>query len=511
VNRPTPTSLWLDTAPAPERAGLDGDLEVDVAVIGAGILGLSVATLLQDDGASVVVLEDGSVGAGTSGYTTAKVTSLHALAYAGLASSFGAETARVYAEANQAGLDRIAAWVDELDIACDWRRKPAYTYAEEGESVEEVALEVEAARAAGLPAAFTEETDLPFPVGAAIRLDDQAEFHPRRFLLGLAEHVERRGGRVAEDTRALGVHEGDPCEVQTPHGTVRAGYVVVATHFPFLDRGLFFARMAAKRSYAIAVRTKAAQRPQGMYISTDEPSHSIRSAPAPGGELVIIGGEGHKTGQADTEERYRRLEAWARERFDVRSVEYRWSSQDNMPADGLPYVGAITAVSRRIVTGTGFRKWGFTNGAAAAVMLADAIAGRENPWRATFEANRFTPRQAATTLVKENANVGLRFVGDRVRPADARSVDELAPGEGGIVRDGLQRVAASRDEDGELTVLSPTCTHLGCHVRWNGAERTWDCPCHGSRFDAQGRVVEGPAVEDLPRRPAPHRARARAG
>jgi Rieske Fe-S protein len=292
---------------------------------------------------------------------------------------------------------------------------------------------------------------------------------------------------------------------------VRAGYVVVATHFPFLDRGLFFARMATKRSYAIAVRTKAAQRPQGMYISTDEPSHSIRSAPAPGGELVIIGGEGHKTGQADTEERYRRLEAWARERFDVRSIEYRWSSQDNIPADGLPYVGAITAVSRRILTGTGFRKWGFTNGAAAAVMLADAIAGRENPWRATFEANRFTPRQAATTLVKENANVGLRFVGDRVRPADARSVDELAPGEGGIVRDGLQRVAASRDEDGELTVLSPTCTHLGCHVRWNGAERTWDCPCHGSRFDAQGRVVEGPAVEDLPRRPAPHRARARAG
>jgi glycine/D-amino acid oxidase-like deaminating enzyme/nitrite reductase/ring-hydroxylating ferredoxin subunit len=497
VQRPTPTSLWLDTAPAPSRPPLTGDLEVDVAVIGAGMLGVCVAALLKEQGARVALLEDDRVGAGVTGYTTAKVSSAHGLVYAKLASKHGAQAARVYGEANQAGLERVARWVSECSIDCDFRRKPAFTYAERGEEVDEVAREVEAARDAGLPVSYTEETDLPYPIAGAIRFEAQAEFHPRRFLLALADAIPGEGSHVFEGTRAHGVHEGSPCRVQTTGGTVTAEHVVVATHFPFLDRGLFFARMAPQRSYVVAVRT-ARPGPQGMYLSTQ--SHSIRSTPAPGGELVLVGGEGHKTGQSDVPERYRRLEAWARERFEVRSVEYRWASQDNMPADELPFVGGITLHSQRVLTGTGFRKWGLTNGAAAALMLADRIAGRENPWRSTFDSNRLTPRASLPKLVKENANVGLHFVGDRLRPAAVPSLAELAPGEGGIVRDGLQKVAAYRDDDGELTVLSPTCTHLYCHVAWNAAERTWDCPCHGSRFDAHGKVIEGPAVQDLPTR-----------
>ena len=502
TSRPTPTSLWLDTAPAPERPALSGDVEVDVAVIGAGMLGLTAATLLKNDGATVAVLEDDRVGAGTSGYTTAKVTSQHSLTYASLASSFSPETASIYGAANQAGLELVARWVAERGIDCDFRRKPAFTYAEEGHDVEDIEREVEAARNAGLPASYTTETDLPYAVAGAIRFEDQAEFHPTKFLLALADGLVEGGSHVFEKTRALGVEDGDPCRVRTETGTVVAKHVVVATHYPFLDRGLFFARVFPMRSYAIGVRTSG-PRPQGMYLSTDSASHSIRSAPARDDELVIVGGEGHKTGQADAAERYRRLEEWARERFDVTSVEYRWASHDNMPADNLPYVGALTPRTKRILTATGFKKWGFSNGAAAALMLADRIAGRENPWSETFDSNRLTPKQSATELAKENVNVAMQFFGDRVRPGDVPSIDELKAGEGGIVREGFQRVAASRDEAGELTVLSPTCTHLYCHVRWNSAERTWDCPCHGSRFATDGKVIEGPAVKDLPRRDPP--------
>jgi Rieske Fe-S protein len=297
------------------------------------------------------------------------------------------------------------------------------------------------------------------------------------------------------------VSAGDPCEIETDRGTVTAGRVVVATHFPFLDRGLFFARMSPLRSYCLALRIAGAP-PQGMYLSASSPTRSLRAVPVDGGEeRLLVGGESHKTGQGDPEAAYDALEAWAREHFDVEAVEYRWASQDNMPADGLPYVGRLTPLSDRILTATGFRKWGITNGVAAAMMLADELAGRDNPWRPTFDANRFTPKAAAPSMIKEGADVALRFVADRIAPGDVPSVDDLGPGEGGIVRDGLQRVAAYRDENDALTVLSPTCTHLYCQVRWNKPERTWDCPCHGSRFDAHGTVIEGPAVHDLPSRP----------
>jgi Rieske Fe-S protein len=290
----------------------------------------------------------------------------------------------------------------------------------------------------------------------------------------------------------------------TDRGDITARDVVVATHYPMLDRGLFFARLSPERSYVLACRVEGAL-PAEMYISTESAPHSIRSSPLDGEELLLVGGESHKTGQGgDTGERYRRLEAWARERFDVREVVYRWSAQDAMPADGLPYVGLVSLVSRHVWTGTGYRKWGLTNGTAAAMILADAIEGRENPWASTFDSNRFKPLAAGPTLVKENLNVGAHFVGDRLARADADSLEALEPGEGGIVVVDGDRSAAYRDEDGTVHVLSPTCTHLGCLVSWNRAERSWDCPCHGSRFDAvDGHVIQGPAVHDLERRALP--------
>jgi glycine/D-amino acid oxidase-like deaminating enzyme/nitrite reductase/ring-hydroxylating ferredoxin subunit len=496
TDRPVPTSLWLDTAPPPERPALKGDLDFDVCVIGAGIAGLAAAALLREDGADVAVLEMDRVGAGTTGYTTAKVSSNHQLVYSELESKHSEKAARVYAEANEAGLDWLRRTVQEHGIECDWRDKQAFTYAatdDDGPSIED---ELAAAQRAGLPVSFTTDTDLPFAVAGAIRFEDQAEFHPTKFTNALATRLEDEGCRIFERTRALGVSTGEPCSVETDTGGgVRAHRVIVATHYPFLDRGLFFPRLSPKRSYCIAVRATG-ELPQGMYISASEPTRSIRATP----DLLLVGGEGHKTGHGDPAAAYARLEAWARERFAVEAVEYRWASQDNMPADGIPYVGHLVPTSDRILTATGFRKWGITNGVAAAMMLADEIAGRDNPWRSTFDANRFTPTAALPSIVREGADFSVSFVADRLKPGDVGSLDDLAPGEGGIVRDGFQRVAGYRDEAGELTVLSPTCTHLYCQVRWNGAERTWDCPCHGSRFDAKGKVVEGPAVQDLPRR-----------
>src|SRR3954451_19006050 len=494
------TSLWVDTAPETDYPVLRAGLHVDVAVLGGGIAGLTTALLLKRDGAKVAVVEAGRVGAGVTAYTTAKVTSLHSIQYQSVESSFGEDGARAYAEANEAGLERVAGFIDELGIDCDWRRKPAYTYAEDESDRGKVEDEVEAAVRAGLPATFTTETDLPWPVAAAIRVEDQAEFHPRRYLIALAEEVDGGGSHVFERSRAIAVAGGrERVRVSTTRGELTADQVVVATHFPFLDRGGYFARMHPERSYGLGLYLKrGAKAPQGMYLSTESPSHTVRSHPTDRGEMVITGGESHKTGQGgDTAARVARLERLARERFDVDAIEYRWSTQDNMPVDGVPFIGRLAPFQKRLWVATGFMKWGLTNGTAAGMILTDLIGGRDNPWADLFDATRFKPIASAKELVKENANVGARFVRDHIGRPDVRSVDALAPGQAGIVRRGAGKVAAYREEDGTLHTISPVCTHLGCQGKWNDAETSADCPSHGSRCDFTGRVIQGPAVKDL--------------
>jgi glycine/D-amino acid oxidase-like deaminating enzyme/nitrite reductase/ring-hydroxylating ferredoxin subunit len=486
----------MDTTPDAGYPRLDRDLRVDVAVVGGGITGITAAALLRRSGASVAVVEAGTVSGGVTGFTTAKVTSLHGLIYAELRRKFGADGARAYAEANEAAIARIDEFITELGIDCGWRRRAAYTYVESSEERRQVEDEVEAARDIGLPVELVEETPLPYPVAAAVRLADQAEFHPRAYLLALAETIPGDGSHVFEHTRALGVSARGMPAVRTAGGTIQADHVIVATHMPFLDRGGYFARLSPERSYAIGVRVKGAP-PNGMFISADGPTRSIRSHPLTGGELVIVGGEGHKTGEEpDTTSRYRRLEAFARERLDLASIDYRWSTQDLMPADGLPMIGRLTPVSKRIFAATGYRKWGMTNGTAAAEILAAEIQGLDSRFGALFSPNRFTPLRSARGVVSENAKVAAHFVGDRLR-SDYDSLAELAPGDGGIVDTDAGAVAAHRDDAGAIHAVSPTCTHLGCRVKWNTAERSWDCPCHGSRFAADGAVLQGPAVRPL--------------
>jgi glycine/D-amino acid oxidase-like deaminating enzyme/nitrite reductase/ring-hydroxylating ferredoxin subunit len=498
------TSVWVDTAPAPPlHPQLDGDVRTDVAVVGGGIVGITTALLLAEAGASVALLEAGRLAGGTSGFTTAKVTSQHGLIYDRLRSQHGAETARQYGEANEAALAWIAARVARDGIDCDFRRQPAYAYVTSASDREQVEREAEAAVEAGLPAQLLEETPLPYRVEAAVRFEHQAEFHPRKYLFALAQRLDAHGVHIFERSHAVevGRHEGRQV-AKGPGGRVLAERVVIATHYPFLDRSLAFARLRPSRSYAIACRIAGAP-PAGMHISADEPKRSLRAIPmADGEELLLVGGEGHKTGtESDTELRYERLEAFAREHWDVRSVEYRWSAQDPTTPDLLPYVGPLLPRGDRVLMATGFAKWGMTGGTAAALLLADLCLGRPAAWADLFNPNRLTLRQSLPRLVQENAAVAAHFVGDRLRPADKRPLENLRPGEGVILEHDGERVAAARADDGTLHAVSPRCTHLGCLVQWNNAERSWDCPCHGSRFGLDGTVLEGPAVHRLERKP----------
>jgi glycine/D-amino acid oxidase-like deaminating enzyme/nitrite reductase/ring-hydroxylating ferredoxin subunit len=468
-----------------------------VAVIGGGIVGVTTAYRLAREGVRVCLLEARRIGAGATGYTTAKITALHGLTYARLESSLGSETARIYGDANQAGLEAIAHTVAELSIDCDFRRKPNFTYTESESRRAAIEDEVEAAERAGLPASRAIVDELPFPVAAAVSFRDQAEFHPLKYLHALATAATDAGCEVHEETRVVRVDQGDPHALRTDRDqTLKADRVIVATHLPILDRGLFFARTHPERSYVLLARLRG-DVPVGMYLSEESPSHSLRAVPTDDGELLMIGGESHKAGQSDATARFAALERWALERFDIRSIEHRWATQDNLPADTLPFVGRLWPFSDRILTATGLRKWGIAMGTAAAAIMTDLVAGRENPWEPTFRPLRAHPRAGAPTFVKENANVAKRFILDRITRRE--SAEEIAPGEGRVVGSGVGQRAVYRDDTGEVHTLSARCPHLGCIVGFNGAERTWECPCHGSRFAATGEVIEGPAVRPLPR------------
>jgi glycine/D-amino acid oxidase-like deaminating enzyme/nitrite reductase/ring-hydroxylating ferredoxin subunit len=489
-------SLWLATAGSTHYAPLAGELDVDVAVLGGGVAGLTAALLLKRDGARVAVLEAARVGSGVTGCTTAKVSALQATVYSTIRQRNGEEAAAAYAEASLAGVERVAALAAEEEIHCDLERRPAFTYASRESERCSVERETEAATRAGLPVEVVDAPDLPFPVDGALRLADQLQLHPVRYAQGLAAGVDGGGSRVFELTRALAVDEGSPCRVRTATGEVRAGHVVVATHYPFLDRGLYFARLKPERSYCIAARLASGAPPQGMSISAGSPTRSLRSH----GDLLIVGGEGHSTGSGKANpDRFEKLEAFAREHWDVEAVPYRWSAHDPVPYHHLPVIGPYRPGSQRLWVTAGFMKWGFSSATFAAVILADRIGGRPSRWADSFAPARLSPR-AAHELVGLGAKFAIDLVGGRVRPPQGLSADGVPKGEARVLPDGLGKKGVYRDEQGALHAVSLRCTHMGCLVRFNSAERSWDCPCHGSRFAVDGSVLEGPAVKPLERR-----------
>jgi glycine/D-amino acid oxidase-like deaminating enzyme/nitrite reductase/ring-hydroxylating ferredoxin subunit len=497
----TNVSYWVDSTAAPERPRLEGSVEVDVAIVGAGIVGLTAARLLKRSGKTVAVVEMDRIVRGVTGYTTAKITSGHSTIYQRLESTHGQDVARSYATVNQLALKQMAGWIEEDGIACDFQRRPNFVYSEATEQESSIEMEAAAARRAGLKVSLVTETDLPYAIAAAVRLEDQAQFHPRKYLLHFARDVDGDGSHIFENSRVVDVSEGKLCEVKTERGRILARHVILATHYPFWDRGLLFPRVHPKRSYAIAGPLEASPAPDGMYISVDEPTRSIRTIPDGDRTLLMVGGNGHGAGQKqDTGHEYEDLERWMSARFGISEVSHRWSTQDGITVDMLPYAGTARRGSDRVYTATGFGKWGMTNGTAAAMVISDAILGLTNEFSSLFDPHRLTVKASATKFVSENVKVARHWLGDRVLHPQGASFDDLEPGQAAVKGVGLHQVAGYRDEAGALHAVSATCTHLGCIVAWNEAEKSWDCPCHGSRFDPDGRVLHGPAVKDLPQR-----------
>jgi glycine/D-amino acid oxidase-like deaminating enzyme/nitrite reductase/ring-hydroxylating ferredoxin subunit len=485
-------TLWWKTVEMPGYPALDGDARVDVAIVGGGITGLTAARLLVAEGKRVAVLEQGRIGGGTTGGTTAHVTQVPDLRFKDLRSKWGKDDLRTVVESSRAALERIASLVAEDAIDCDFARIPAYLYTEHPDELSRLEEEAQVAREAGMAASLVREVPLPFPVAAAVRYEDQARFHPLSYLASLARTVHRNGGRVHEDTRVLEVEAGEPCRVRTARGTVTADSVLFATHTP-AGFSLLHTELEPLRSYVLALKLHHGEPPEGLFFDTADPYNYTRRQ----GDLVVVGGKDHKTGEDHKpEESYEALEEYARQRWDVESIPYRWSAQFYDPPDGLPLIGrALT--SKRVFVATGYSGVGMVFGTLGGMLLADFALERENPWAEVYKPSRIKPLAAGPHVAKLNLEVAATFVKDRVKLPKIHDLSEVPAGEGRVVELDGEKLAVYREESGAVHAVSPVCTHAGCLVHWNGAEKTWDCPCHGGRYTPDGEVLEGPPVKGL--------------
>ncbi len=497
-------SSWMATAEEPPSGRIDQDVRADVCIIGAGIAGVTTAWMLAQEGRRVVLLDDGPVGGGETGRTTAHLSNAIDDRYTELERIHGVEGARIAAESHGAAIDRIGQIASELGIDCAYERLDGYLFAPPGESPWILDEERDAARRAGLAdVELVERAPIEaFHTGPALRFPRQAQFHPLRYLAALTREIQKAGGRVFTHTRARRVEGGPDARVETEPGpVVRAEAVVVATNTPMNDQFIIHSKQAPYRTFAIAARVPRGSATRALYWDTPDPYHYVRLQVATGNEpddLLIVGGEDHKTGHADdADERFRRLESWARERWPVmRDVAYRWSGQVMETMDGLAYIGHNPNDKPNVYIATGDSGHGMTHGTIAGILLTDLIMGRENPWAAVYDPARKRLR-AAGDYLRENLDVAARYM-DYARPAEVNSTDEILPGGGAIMRRGLKLVAVSRDAAGQLHERSAVCPHMGCIVRWNSLEKSWDCPCHGSRFDPCGELLNAPAVDGLP-------------
>ena len=499
------TSYWMETAPLRRPPALAADATVDVCVVGAGIAGLSVAYPLAVAGRRVLVLDDGPIGGGETGRTTAHLMTAFDDRYHQVERHHGEEASRVVADSHAAAIDSIEAIARREGIDCDFRRVDGYLFLPPGASTDELDRELAAAHKAGLADVARVERP-PGPtadLGPALRFPRQGELHPLRYLNGLAEAVERHGGRICCGTHVTAVHEEDDGTtlVYTADAlAVTAHATVVATNSPFNDRVTMHTKQAAYRTFVVGLKVPTGALPRAQYWDTADPYHYVRIAGAcdDAHEVLIVGGEDHKTGQSDdAEQRFDRLVEWARERFPVVGEPlHRWSGQVLEPNDYLAFIGRNPG-NRNIYIATGDSGNGMTHGAIAGLLIADLIGGRPNRWAHTYDPAR-KQYTSAGEYAKENVNVAQQYL-DWLTPGDAKRVDDIARGDGALMRDGLRKIAVYRDLEGAVTVLDATCPHLGCIVEWNSTEKTWDCPCHGSRFACDGEVLNGPAVSGLAR------------
>jgi len=486
-------SYWDDTAGIAEFPRLDTTISVDVAIIGGGIVGVSTGRFLKDMGRTVAVIEARRVGRQVTGKSTAKVTSQHHLIYQTLEGKFGEAHARQYADAQQFGVDSIRNFSSRHQLDCDWEDKPAFVYACDDRQAGMLDKEAGVTKRLGLPSRLVGNPGLPFSVSCALRYDSQAQFHPIKYVAGLAKTIPGEGCHVFEESRAV---DWNPTQVSTDGGTVNARCVVMATHLPLGIIGGFFAEAYPYAEPVVAARTTRV--PDGMFISADKPSRSIRTHRSGNGDVyAIAAGGSFKPGRLeDLRQNFDELERWLADHFEHGGIEYRWVNHDYSSMDSAPFIGWSSSSGDRYLVATGFSAWGISNGTAAGKILADLATNEENPWLDLFDARRVKPLAGGATFIKENAATAGHLVGAYFARRGS-SLQQLKPGDAAILNINGKQVAAYRDHQGVPHTLSAACSHMGCVVGWNEVDRTWDCPCHGSRFTSDGRVIHGPATQPL--------------
>ena len=492
-----PRSFWIASSQDSDYPALDRDIKVDVAVVGGGIAGITCAYILKQENLTVAVLDANHIVQRTTGNTTAKITSQHGLFYSSLINHVGRERAQQYADANEKAIRYIDELIRAKEIDCDFSRQSAYVYTQSPAFIRPIQTEVEAASSLGIKARYHEALPLPFAVKAAEEFENQAQFHPRKYLLALAREIPGNGSYIFEHSRVIAFHEGNPCTVTTHTGfTVTAEKLVIASHFPVYEsKGFYFARMYPERSYALGARIKE-KFPGGMYITAENPGRSLRSTQYEEGELLIVAGDRHKTGEGpDTREHYGNLAHFARENYEVIDVPFRWSSQDYTTLDKIPYIGNITAKSTNTYVATGFNKWGMSNGTAAAILIRDLIINGESPWAPVFNPSRFEADPMIKSFVHLGIHVAKHFIGDKLKPLPRDM--PLHAGEAKIISHDRKKVGVFKDQTENIHGVHIVCSHMGCDLAWNAAEKSWDCPCHGSRFTFEGDIIEGPALKPL--------------
>lgn len=493
-----PKTYWREIE-LPTFEKLSEDLAVDVAIVGAGITGITAAYLLSKEGLKVALIEAGGVLNGTTGHTTAKVTAQHGLLYDEIINHFGEEKARLYYESQSKSIQFVENSAKEKGIDCDFSKEDAYIYAITDQYARDIETEWSAYERLGIDGGLKDNIPFNIQAKAALLMRNQAQFHPLKFLKGLLDDAVKSGCAVFENTTAVDLEdeETEPKVITKDGQTVTCKHVIIASHFPFYDKpGLYFARMYASRSYAIGIKWDK-EYPGGMYISADDPPRSIRYTPYNDSKLLILGGENHKTGQGvDTITHYKNLADFAMEVFGTSEYIYRWSAQDMVTLDRVPYIGPITENKQKVLVATGYKKWGMTTGIAAGHLLADYVLERDNSYKDLYSPSRFHADPDLKSVISTNADVTKHLLKGKLEfvPKDPGDVQN---GEGSAVMHNGQRAGAYRDENGKLYIVNTTCTHLGCETEWNHAEKTWDCPCHGSRFSYAGDVVEGPALKPL--------------
>jgi glycine/D-amino acid oxidase-like deaminating enzyme/nitrite reductase/ring-hydroxylating ferredoxin subunit len=490
-------SVWMATAEVPQPSSLDSDLKADICVVGAGIAGLTTAYLLAREGHKVVVLDRSKIAGGETSRPTAHLAYVIDDGFQEIERLHGVEPLRLHVQSHQAAIELIERIVRRENIECDFTLLDGYLFAPDEKHAEYIQKELEAAQRAHIKdCEKLERIALPFSTGPALRFPNQGQFHPLKYLSGLVHALTRDGAQIFSHTAVEKVEDGEVVKVHTNSGrVVECSAAIVATDSPINDVLAIHSKQAPYRTYATGARIPKGSVPPGLYWDTEDPYHYVRIQPASDYDVLIVGGEDHKTGQGDPNASFEKLEKWIRERFvSVTTIEYKWSGQVMEPVDAVAFIGR-NPLNENVYVVTGDSGMGMTHGTIAGILLTDLIQGRHNAWAELYNPSRKTIG-AAVEYVEENLNVAAKYV-ELITGGDIELIEQIPTGQGGVLRSGAKKIAVYRDQTGAVHACSAVCTHLGCVVAWNPVEKSWDCPCHGSRFEPAGRVLNGPAVQDL--------------